>query len=325
MKKLSAQHPSAPSTLTAYERMARWAALVVLGCAGLLAGCAAQSSPEERSAPAPIVDAAYLTADSWNDGQAEIAFYRIERIQNQYGEAAEQSFTAGTYLVKHTFDPEGMTKAIDRPGTSAFKYALFYEFESGSYQYKRNHVVNARQDDLRPYKQSFTSFDWCSNVYSELAFHPNGSVEYLKRSDDYGNERGQFEYRAQAYPVAELPLLVRGLDFRTADQHVFAVALPDGQYVEVRATLAGPDTLDLPAGTRAAERITVTYDQPVPSMIGEESDTEETYWRGTDPWRTLLQAEAKSGRYRMALIEQVRSPYWQENIWPELARVEERP
>jgi hypothetical protein len=37
-----------------------------------------------------------------------------------------------------------MTKKTDGSGVPAFKYALFYELESGSYQYKRNWVVNAR-------------------------------------------------------------------------------------------------------------------------------------------------------------------------------------
>ncbi|MFB6247809.1 MAG: hypothetical protein ABEL97_04490, partial [Salinibacter sp.] len=146
-----------------------------LGCGGPVANPA--------SAPPAITDSSYLTADRWNDGRAEVAFYRVERERDQYGRTNPQRFVVGTYLVKHRFSPADMTKKTDGSGVPAFKYALFYELESGSYQYKRSWVVNARQRDLQPFKQSFTSFDWCSNQYRELAFPPGGDIEYRMRSD----------------------------------------------------------------------------------------------------------------------------------------------
>lgn len=298
--------------------------LVLVG--GFLAGCnssSAPSSPDERSI---ITDSSYLTADLWNDGQAEVAFYRVERTQDQYGRDNDQRFMAGTYLVKHRFSPAQMSKVTDGSGISTFKYAFFYEVESGSYQYKRNWVINARQEDLRPYKQSFTSFDWCSNLYRELAFPPGGSVEVRKRSDDYGNRRTSFASQADSYSPAQLPLLVRGLDFSPADTVSFAVAVADsGAHVPAQAVLTGRETIETEAGSFETERIEVTYEVPVSSLIGEESARTETYWRGTGPERLLVRMRAKSGRYRMNLVEHLRSPYWEENLWPKLARVEERP
>lgn len=297
----------------------------------LWAGCEAQSAPSGEpaaSGAARITDEAYLTAPVWNDGQAEVAFYEVQRARNQYGQDADQRFTVGTYLVKHRFSPRAMTKATeetDGAGVPAFKYALFYEFESGSYQYKRNYVVNARQADLAPLKASFTSFDWCSNLYREMAFQPGGPVEWLMRSDDYGNETGRFEAEAHAYPASALPLVVRGLDFSESKEQAFAVVRPGGQHVPARARLAGRDTLQLPGGAAPAERIEVTYDEAVPSMIAETSDRQETYWRGTGAERALLQLEGASGRYQMRLEEQLRTPYWKENLWPQLARISERP
>lgn len=296
---------------------------VVVG--SLLIGCTSPTASPEPE-PAPITDASYLTGDLWNDGQAEVAFYRVERTRNQYGEPEEQAFTAGTYLVKHQFSPEEMTKVTDGGGVSSFKYALFYEFESGSYEYKRNWVVNARQSDLRPYKQSFTSFDWCSNLYRELAFTPDGPIEVRKRSDDYGNRRAEFDSQPNSYPPAQIPLLVRGLDFSETDTVSFSVAVADsGAHVPARAALMGTDTVETEAGRVETERIAVSYDAAVPSMIGETSAATETYWRGTGPDRLLVKMEAESGRYRMSLVEHLRTPYWKENLWPKLARVEERP
>ncbi|MFQ5568107.1 MAG: hypothetical protein ACE5G0_00445 [Rhodothermales bacterium] len=292
----------------------------------VLAGCVAQTAPSSEPAE-PITDAAYLTGTQWNDGQAEVAFYQVERTRNQYGQEADQRFLVGTYLVKHDFDRAAMSKATEeaeQPEPS-FKYALFYEFESGSYQYKRNYVVNAAQADLTPLKASYTSFDWCSNAYRELAFHADGTVAALMRSDDYGNRADAFAYRANAYPVHELPLLVRGLDFSKATEHTFAVVQADGRYVRARALFEGPDTIELLSGNVEAERIVVRYDQPVRSLVGEETDASETYWRGTGPERLLLKLEGETGRYRMTLVEALRTPYWSENFWPRLTQVTQRP
>ena len=267
-----------------------------------------------------------MTADFWNDGQAEIAFYRVERSRDQYGRDRPQQFMVGTYLVKHRFSPAEMTKTTDGSGVSAFKYALFYELESGSYQYKRNWVVNARQNDLRPYKQSFTSFDWCSNQYRELAFPQDGAVEVRMRSDDYGNRRTSFEAQPQSYPPAQIPILVRGLDASAGDTLSFAVVHADSSsHVPAQAVRAGLDSVSTGAGTFEARRVVVTYDAPVPSPVGEKSALTETYWVGTDPQRRLLRMQAASGRYEMGLVEHLRSPYWDENIWSRLDRVTERP
>lgn len=302
--------------------------LVPVVLIALLVGCRERSSrpaADDRSS-ASIVDESYLTADQWNDGRAEVAFYRVQRTRDQYGRANEQRFVAGTYLVKHRFSPAEMTKKTDGSGTPSFKYAFFYELESGSYQYKRNWVVNARQEDLRPFKQSFTSFDWCSNLYRELAFPLDGPVEYRMRSDDYGNARTTFEGSGRSYPAAQLPLLVRGLDFSAADTLAFSVVVADsGATVPAQAVLRGVDMVETDAGTFDAERITVTYDEPVPSLIGEESARTETYWRSTDPQRLLVRLEAASGRYQMSLVEHLRTAYWQENFWPRLTRIEQRP
>ena len=299
--------------------------VAILGLGGGI-GCTSPSASPDEEAPAPITDASYLTADHWNDGQAEVAFYRVERTRDQYGRDRSQQFTVGTYLVKHRFSPTEMTKTTDGSGVSAFKYALFYELESGSYQYKRNWVVNARQKDLRPYKQSFTSFDWCSNQYRELAFSPDGAVEVRMRSDDYGNRRASFDGEPQSYPPAQLPVLVRGLDVGAADTLSFSVVQADSNaHVPVQAVGAGTDSIATPAGTYEAQRIEVTYDRPVPSPIGETSALKETYWVGTDGQRRLLRVEAASSRYEMALVKHLRSPYWNENIWTRLDRITERP
>lgn len=285
---------------------------------------AAGTSAAETS----IVDNAYLTSNVWNDGNAEIAFYEVERDPSQYRRAADTSFLVGSVLVKHDFDREREAKArTDATDTvSAFKFEFFYEYEAtNSYQYKRSYVVNTAQTDLRPLKHSFASFDWCSNQYRELSFRPDGTVNYLRRSDDYGNAQDSFEYVSNAYPVALLPVLVRALDFSETERQDFSVVLDDGRYVEASARITSTGTVDTADGTRQAEIVEVRYGGEVPSIIGDRADSVETYWRGVDRFRTLLKLDTESGRYSMTFVESVRLPYWRDNVYDALTRVTQRP
>ena len=256
-----------------------------------------------------LVDTSWLASSYWDDGRAEVAFYEVERNRNQYGQEADQRFPVGTYLVKHDYDLAAEAKASPgaRERLSAFKWALFYEFESGAYQYKRSYVTNAAQADLAPLKTSLASFDWCSNLYREMAFRRDGTVAALLRSDDYGNRTSSFTRPEHAYPFAELPLLVRALDFSSGDRHAFQVLLDDGTTVAVSAELVGREPLATPAGTYETEKITVSYDGAVPSLVGETADGVEHYWRDTGPGRVLVQLEAESGRYRLVLLGELRS------------------
>ncbi|MFT4605063.1 MAG: hypothetical protein ACI9W4_001802 [Rhodothermales bacterium] len=115
---------------------------VVAGFAAsvLLAWSLTTGAPGPATPFPSVSDGAYLTSDLWNDGQAEVAFYQVTRSQDQYGRDRDQSFLAGTYLVKHDFDREAGSKATasSTDPVPAFKYALFYEFESRSYEYKRS-------------------------------------------------------------------------------------------------------------------------------------------------------------------------------------------
>lgn len=259
----------------------------------------------------------------WDDGKAEIAFYEVERAQDQYGRTNPQTFPVGTYLVKHNYDQATESKA-NRGGIEAFKWALFYEFESGAYQYKRSYIINSARADLAPLKSSFNSFDWCSNLYRELAFEADGDVRYLQRSDDYGNAEKSFRALENAYPWTTLPLVVRFLDLSSGAVR-FDLLLEDGSTVGVRAELAGHEDVETAAGTLEAEKIVLRYDGRAPSLIGEQASSEEHYFRGTDPANLLVAVRAADGRYSMVLTEELRSAYWQEDFYPRLKRVNVRP
>jgi hypothetical protein len=296
---------------------------VIATSIALLAGCG--GGPEDTARAAPVSED-FLTAPVWDDGAAEVAFYRVERTRTPYGEGEEQSFLVGTYVVKHEFSPERMSKAngSEPDAQPSFKLALFYQFASGGYEYKRAWVTNARQHDLRPYKASFTMFDWCANSYRELAIPEDGRGSFLYRSDDYGNASGDFDYRGGAYPPALIPMLVRAMDF-SAGEVAFDVLLDDGSTVAATARLAGLRSVRINDEEFEGEEVIVTYAAEVPSVIAERADSEERYVRAPAGERHLLEVAGASGAYRMTLVEAVRSAYWEEDVFDRLQVVGERP
>ena len=185
--------------------------------------------PASTATPGPTVaEAPFTHLPLWNDGKAEVAFYRA-RVE-------EQEVDVGTYFLKQDFDPARESKANER-GVSAFKWAVFFEIIRGTEQFKHSIVVNATQTDLRPLKVSSNSFDWCSNQYQELSILTDGTIKRLMRSDDYGNDARTTKYRAKSYPVAQIPLLVRAMDFRSTKEHDFLAIRMNGTYVDAKAKL----------------------------------------------------------------------------------------
>lgn len=174
-------------------------------------------------------------------------------------------------------------------------------------------------------KSSFTSFDWCSNQYREFFFDDGGAVNYLMRSDDYGNARRSFDYASGSYPPAMLPLYIRGLDLAQTGDISLALLLESGRTIGATARVAGRDSVTTPAGTFNAHRVEIQYAEAAPSPIAEVTDANETYWIGDDEARTLLRVESESGRYEMDLVEHLRSAYWDEDVYERLERVDTRP
>jgi len=319
--------------------MKNLAVLLAVICSFLTLGCQSEgsNSPSDTTT-ASIIPASYETSTEpvgnngvfsdplWNDGQAEIAFYQVERSQNQYGQDKPQEFLAGTYIVKHDYDVELESKARgdSKSKVPAFKAALFFEFESGAYQYKRNWVTNFAMADMAPLKTSYTNFDWCSNQYKEFSFKGN-KARYLMRSDDYFNEDVNYDVDVDTYPADEIRLLVRSFDFSEKATQDFGVLMDNGEIIRAQARRKGQETVSTDAGEMDTQIISVSYEKPIASFMGNSSDLVENYWVSTRPDRILVQMAGESGNYKMTLVEDLRSAYWRENFYPALKRVSTRP
>ena len=261
-----------------------------------------------------IADRTWATGSWWNDGKSEISFYDgwIESASGR------RTFTLATQLTKHNFDRQKESKSD--AGIPSFKWTMFYETISGSEQFKHSYVANLAQADLQPLKVSANRFDWCSNQYRELSFLENLQVRVLWRSDDYGNSDRTVDFQRLTYPAVAVPFLVRSVDFSRMKQVDFSVILMDGVHVDAMVEVTGTENVN---GTEG-ERIVVHYAHAIDSTFGTQVD-KEVFWRGLDPARTLLKVEALNRSYGLALVESVRSAYWQENVFDRLSHVKAHP
>ncbi|MCB1051949.1 MAG: hypothetical protein H6510_06230 [Acidobacteria bacterium] len=269
----------------------------------------------------------FLNQPIWDDGQAEVVFYWVQRTHNQYGQKQDQSFLVGTYLVKHDFDPSTQSKAAGQAlnAVPAFKYALFYELESGSYQYKRNYVLNLAKADLAPLKLSFTCFDWCSNTYRELNWTNPLQAELLFRSDDYGNDQKRLQLSKPAVPTLGLTFFLRALDFEKLDQHEFTVMDPLGETTTVTARWGGSVQLMIHDQAIPVDFIELRYAGQIASPIGEKNELRETVFLSKQPDRVLVKWQAADQRYSMEMLEHMRSAYWRENLYEKAQVIASRP
>jgi hypothetical protein len=105
----------------------------------------------------------------WHDGRAEVDGYRLEVSrygQHRTGQAAAIYVTepfSSRHLVK-VDDP----KADARDTFDALKLNLTRDFQTGIYDYNTMVSVFVRSSDFSPVKVSFTSTEWCGNVYEEM-------------------------------------------------------------------------------------------------------------------------------------------------------------
>ncbi len=298
-------------------RISLFRAFQLLSALALATGCPRSTSPWPQGSS--ISDSAYLNQALFDDGKAEVSFYQA------FFKKGEQrvEFDLGTYLIKHNFDPERQSKATS-DGVPGFKFAQFHEYVSGSEEFKYSYVVNAARADMRPMKASRNTFDWCSNQYRELAFTAQNKIRVLMRSDDYGNTEREASYREKTYPLAQLPLLVRTLDFAKEKQADFSVLEMDGSIISAMAELKGKESVQIAGAQLEAEKIRVFFAKSVGSLLtGAAKHNELVFWRGTDPARTLLKWQ--SAVEGVELVETLRSAYWQEDVFARLKKPRAHP
>ena len=199
----------------------------------------------------------------WWDGRAELNGYRL--TVSRYGE--ERRGTAVLVYVTEPFSESKRVK-VDDPESNAedvvqvLKLNLIRDFQTGIYDYNTMLSVFSRTDAFAPMKISFSSQEWCGQVYEELLFG-KGSVHGFYASYFEG-ESGPREVVAMPNGVAEdnLFILLRGLrhDYLQPGEMVVVQLLPSAFHDRllhrplawVTASIAREretKTITVPAGT----------------------------------------------------------------------------
>jgi len=145
---------------------------------------------------------------TWHDGRAEIDGYRL--TVERYGE--KRAGQAVMIYVTEPFRISTRVKADDPsqdPGdvTEVLKLNLVRDFQTGIYDYNTMASIFCRTSDFSPLKISFTSAEWCGQIYSESIFHDD-AIE-LKVFSYFEGESGVTRLDRPAGGVTEEELFIR--------------------------------------------------------------------------------------------------------------------
>src|SRR6267143_3220894 len=145
--------------------MRRASAAAAIAAVVLLA-TACGSTPAAQT-PDPRFDAL------WHDGKAELDGYRYS--VTRYGQLRR-----GRCVAVYVTEPFSRSKRVkvDDPSRNAkdvldvLKLNLVRDFQTGIYDYHTMTSLFVGSGDLDPVKISFSSMEWCGNVYEELRLDP---------------------------------------------------------------------------------------------------------------------------------------------------------
>ncbi len=155
----------------------------------------------------------------WGDGNAELTGYKL--TFPRYGELRQG--TAVSIFVTETFSKQKRVK-VDQGDTEkadelpVLKHNLVTDFQTGIYDYNLMTSVFASVPAFegRPpgslVKVSFSSQEWCGNMYSELIFHA-GVINQNILSYFHGESvcDRSMEYPRNGITQDQVPILVRSL------------------------------------------------------------------------------------------------------------------
>lgn len=168
-------------------------------------------SQRKAASQAPAADPAF--GAWWHDGKAELDGYRY--TLTRYGQKRRGQAVA--VYVTEPFSKSKSVKVDDasrnpRDTFDALKLNLVRDFQTGIYDYDTMTSLFVRSADFEPVKVSFTSTEWCGNVYEELHLDPGLVTQKL--SSYFEDESATREERRPRGGLLEEELFVklRGLN-----------------------------------------------------------------------------------------------------------------
>lgn len=158
------------------------------------------------ASPAPPPDPSF--GSYWHDGKAELDGYRY--TVTRYGQLRRGQCTA--IYVTEPFSRSKRVKVDDvsrnpKDIFDVLKLNLVRDFQTGIYDYNTMTSLFVRSSDMEPVKASFTSMEWCGNVYEELRVDPGLVSQRL--SSYFEDESTSQEMRRPKDGLLEEELYIR--------------------------------------------------------------------------------------------------------------------
>lgn len=277
------------------------------------------------SAAAPIRDPAFEAR--WRDGRAELDGYRL--VVDRYG--APRSGRAALIYVTEPFSARERVKVDDpskHPGDvlDVLKLNFVRDFQTGIYDYSTMVSTFVRTDDLSPLKVSFTSAEWCGNVYEEMLLDAGRVTQRV--SSYFEGESGTRSLDRPAAGVLEDEIFIRlrGLhgewlpagELRRVPflERAFWRRLAHRPARWTTATierLVRPESVRVPAGTFRATRYVVRTEDREGTFDVELADPHRIVRWAWTPAGGGEPKHALGGFDRGELAGSARLPYWKLN------------
>ena len=163
--------------------------------------------------PAPGAGDAEPTFESWwRDGRAELAGYHYH--VSRYGEA--RTGQAVLITVTEPFSESKRVK-VDDPAKNpadtfeALKVNLVRDFQTGIYDYNTMTSVFVRARDFALAKVSFSSAEWCGQVYEELIVGRGSARQSLRSYFEGESADRSLAWKPNGISEDQLFILLRGL------------------------------------------------------------------------------------------------------------------
>ena len=259
--------------------------------------------------PAIADDAAFWS--HWSDGKAELNGYRL--TLSRYGQTR-----TGSAVMIFVTEPFSRTRKVkvdrydkENPDHfTAFKLNLVRKFQTGIYDYSvMTSVFTDPGARFAPVKTSFSSQEWCGQVYEETHFGAEGTKV---RTDSYfEGETMTTTLEPGLWSEEGLFVWARGLasngpaDTKSGKVSVLGSAfvrrlrhLP-ARPLETALDWSGPETITVPAGTFTARKLSWT--RQTGATCGVDIEVAR-------PHRVLRWA--CSDGEKAELLGTRRSPYW---------------
>lgn len=277
------------------------------------------------------MDNHYLGSKYWEDGNAEIAFFRIWDRRKAF------ETLAGAILVRHHLLPNGDLKvpSSHKGALASFTQIWIYEEPCGSEGPRRHYrEIDMRQADLRALSATSSLSTWsgqCSyratvDMSADRISERATSCRTLLPTMGAGTSHS---FGPGVFLPGQVPLAIRALDFSSRTSHVLLIYF-EGKLIEAMAQAVGLEEVMI--GDRRVEslRIDVAYSQALdspeaasPVSVLGDVGTHEIYWRSENEHRQILRMQGD--QYGMELIEEVRAKHWSEDFYPDLNQVRDYP